>query len=136
MQKVSLKWIDGLRFVVNDEADHSFVIDTKKEVGGTETGFQPVDLILVSLAGCMAFDMVSILKKMHADLKHFSVTVEGERASEHPKRYTRVLLKFKTNKEVKETDLLKVFELSRDKYCSVFWTLKTPPEISFAFEIE
>jgi putative redox protein len=136
MQKVTLEWIDGLRFVVNDEASHSIVIDTKKEVGGTETGFQPVDLILVSLAGCMAFDMVSILKKMQADLKYFTVTVEGQRASEHPKRYIGVLLKFKTNKEVKETDLQKVFELSRDKYCSVFWTLKTPPEISFTLERE
>ena len=136
MQKVSLKWIDGLRFVVNDEAGHSFVIDTKKEVGGAETGFQPVDLILVSLAGCMAFDMVSILKKIKSDLKYFSVSVEGERADEHPKRYTKIFIKFQTNKEVKELDLQKVFELSRDKYCSVFWTLKTPPEINFTFERE
>ena len=136
MQKVSLKWIDGLRFVVNDENKHSFIIDTKQEVGGTETGFQPVDLILVSLGGCMAFDMVSLLKKMKSDIKHFSVSVEGERAGEHPKRYTKIVIKFKTNKEVNETDLQKTFELSRDKYCSVFWTLKTPPIIDFAFERE
>lgn len=134
MQKVSLKWIDNLRFAVNDEAGHSIIIDTKKEVGGTETGFQPVDLILVSLGGCMAFDMVSILKKMKSDIRHFSVTVEAERADEHPKRYTKINLKFKTNSEVKDTDLQKVFELSRDRYCSVFWTLKTPPEIDFTFE--
>lgn len=136
MQKIHLQWIGNLRFVVNDESGHSFVIDTKKEVGGTETGFQPVDLILASLAGCMAFDMVSILRKMKSDLKHFSVSVEGKRADEHPKRYTNILIKFKTNKEVKETDLQKTFELSRDKYCSVFWTLKNPPEINFTFEKE
>jgi putative redox protein len=136
MQKVHLKWIDNLRFFVNDESGHSLVIDTKKEVGGTETGFQPIDLILVSLAGCMAFDMVSILKKMKSELKHFSVSVEGERATEHPKRYTKILIKFKTNDEIKEADLQKVFELSRDKYCSVFWTLQIPPEINFAFEKE
>ncbi len=136
MQKVELKWIDSLRFVAKDENKHSFVLDTKAEVGGTETGFQPVDLILVSLAGCMAFDMVSILKKMKSDLKHFSVAVEGERAPEHPKRYTKILIKFKINKEVKDADLQKVFELSRDKYCSVSWTLKIPPIIDFVFERE
>lgn len=134
MIRVSLKWVDNLRFVVDDEAGHSFIIDTKKEVGGTETGFQPVDLVLVSLGGCMAFDMVSILKKMKSDVRYFSVSVEAERAVEHPKRYTKINLKFKLNPEVKETDLQKVFELSRDRYCSVFWTFKIPPEISFTFE--
>ncbi|MEO0074582.1 MAG: OsmC family protein [candidate division WOR-3 bacterium] len=134
MQKVTLKWIDNLRFVVDDEAGHSFIIDTKKEVGGTEMGFQPVDLLLVSLAGCMAFDMVSILKKMRVDLKNFSVTVIGERATEHPKRFIKINLIFKTNSEIADADLQKVFELSRDRYCSVFWTLKNPPEITFSFE--
>lgn len=134
MQKVTLKWLDNLRFVVDDEAGHSFIIDTKKEVGGTESGFQPVDLLLVSLAGCMAFDMVSILKKMRVNLKNFSVTVIGERAIEHPKRFTKINLIFKTNSEIAEIDLQKVFELSRDRYCSVFWTLKNPPEITFSFE--
>lgn len=136
MQKVTLKWVDNLRFVVDDKNGHSFIIDTKKEVGGTETGFQPVDLILVSLAGCMSFDMVSILKKMKSEVKHFSATVQAERANEHPKRYTKILVQFKTNPEVKESDLNKAFELSRDRYCSVFWTLKTPPQVEFAFERE
>jgi putative redox protein len=134
MQKVSLNWVDNLRFVVDDQAGHSFIIDTKKEVGGTETGFQPVDLVLVSLGGCMAFDMLSILKKMKSDVRYFSASVEAERAPEHPKRYTKINLIFKTNPEVKEADLQKVFELSRDRYCSIFWTLKVPPEINFTFE--
>jgi putative redox protein len=133
MPKVTLKWIDNLRFVVDDHSGHSMVIDTKKEVGGTESGFQPVDLILVAVGGCMAFDIVSILKKMRADVKHFRVTVEGQRATEHPKRYERINLYFETNQEVNESEIKKAFELSRDKYCSVLWTLKTPPEINFYF---
>ena len=131
MQKVELKWIDGLRFVVNDENKHSFVLDTKAEVGGTETGFQPVDLILVSLGGCMAFDMVSILQKKRVNLKDMVVMVEGERANEHPKRYTNITLKIKTNKEVLQADVQRALELSRDKYCSVLSTLQIPPEIKF-----
>jgi putative redox protein len=134
MQRVELKWIDGLRFVVKDENKHSFVLDTKVEVGGTETGFQPVDMVLIGLGGCMAFDIVSILNKKRTDLRNFVVTVEGERANEHPKRYTTILVKIKTNKEVSQSDVQRAMELSRDKYCSVFWTLKTPPEIKFTFE--
>ncbi|MEO0132159.1 MAG: OsmC family protein [candidate division WOR-3 bacterium] len=131
MAKVVLRWIDNLRFVVDDEAGHSIIIDTKKEVGGTDTGFQPLDLLLVSLGGCMGFDIVSILKKMHADLKFFKVTVEGVRANEHPKRCTEINVSFETNPEVKESDLQKAFELSRNKYCSVLWTLKVPATINF-----
>ncbi|MEO0076762.1 MAG: OsmC family protein [candidate division WOR-3 bacterium] len=134
MPRVELKWIDGLRFVAKDDNKHSFILDTKTEVGGTETGFQPVDLILVSLAGCMAFDIVSILQKKRSELKTMTVTVEGERADEHPKRYTKINVIIKTNKEVSDADLQRAFELSRDKYCSVFWTLKIPPEINFFLE--
>jgi len=131
MQKVELKWIDGLRFVVNDENKHSLVLDIKAEIGGTETGFQPVDLILVSLGGCMALDMVSILQKKRVNLKDMVVTIEGERANEHPKRYTNITLKIKTNKEVLQADVQRALELSRDKYCSVLSTLQIPPEIKF-----
>ncbi len=136
MQKVFLKWIDGLRFEVSDENKHSFVIDTKQEIGGNETGFQPVDLILVSLGGCMALDMVSILKKKRTDLKTMEVTIEGERADEHPKRYTKINIKINVNKEVSQADAQRSFELSRDKYCSILSTLQIPPEVKFELKTE
>ncbi len=136
MQKVFLKWIDGLRFAVSDENKHSFIIDTKQEIGGNETGFQPVDLLLVSLAGCMGLDMVSILKKKRSDLKNMEIVVEAERGPEHPKRYTHITVKIKINKEVAEVDYQRAFELSHDKYCSILATLKTPPDIKFEFVTE
>ncbi|MEO0092499.1 MAG: OsmC family protein [candidate division WOR-3 bacterium] len=135
MQKVTLKWIDNLRFVVTDENKHSMILDTKSEVGGTETGFQPIDMILISLGGCMAFDIVSILQKKRAGLKEMIVTVEGERAEEHPKRYTTIKVKIQVNQEIKEEDLQRAFELSRDKYCSAAATLKVPPEVKYELQI-
>ena len=131
MQKVELKWIDGFRFVVKDENNHSFVLDTKTEVGGTETGFQPIDMLLIGLGGCMAFDMISILQKKRTDVRNFVVVVEGERADEHPKRYTSITIKIKCNKEVNQNDIQRAMEISRDKYCSVYATLNKPPEIKF-----
>lgn len=131
MRKVALHWIGNLQFVAADDNKHSLVIDTKQEVGGNETGFQPIDLLLVSLAGCMAMDIVSILRKKHLDLKSLVFDVEGERATEHPKRFTKILLKIKSNEEIPRLDLERAVELSRDKYCSVFSTLKNPPEIFF-----
>ncbi|MEO0093635.1 MAG: OsmC family protein [candidate division WOR-3 bacterium] len=129
-----MNWIKGLQFIARDELGHEIILDTKKEVGGTETGFQPVELLLVSLAGCMAFDIVSILQKKRANLKTLNAVVEGERYFEHPKRYTKIQVRFKTNQEVNRQDLIRAFELSRDKYCSILATLKNPPEIEFQLE--
>lgn len=134
MQRVTLKWVKGLQFIARDELKHEIILDTKKEVGGSETGFQPIDLMLVSLAGCMAFDIVSILQKKRADLKDFVAEVTGERYFEHPKRYTKIIVKFKVNPEVSKEDLNRAFELSKNKYCSMLATLTTPPEIEFQFE--
>jgi putative redox protein len=136
MQKVTIKWVDGLRFIVNDENKHSFVLDTKAEAGGSEMGFQPIDMLLIGLGGCMAFDIVSILQKKRSDLKDFTVTVNGERFTEHPKRYTKILITIKTNKEVNQTDVERALELSRDKYCSVYATLQHTPEIKFELASE
>lgn len=134
MQKVQLKWNKGFQFTARDELGHEIILDTKKEVGGTETGFQPIDLILVSLAGCMAFDIVSILQKKRVDLKSFVAEVEGERYFEHPKRYTKITVKFKANPDANKQAINQAFEISRDKYCSVLATLKTPPAIEFKIE--
>ncbi len=134
MQKVELRWNKGFQFTARDELGHEIALDTKKEVGGTETGFQPIDLTLVSLAGCMAFDIVSILQKKRVDLRSFIAEVKGERYFEHPKRYTKIIVKFKTNKEVDKEAIKQAFEISRDKYCSVLATFKKPPEIEFNLE--
>ena len=134
MQKVQLKWNKGFQFTARDELGHEIILDTKKEVGGAETGFQPIDLIMVSLAGCMAFDIVSILQKKRVDLKSFVAEVEGERYFEHPKRYTKIVVKFKANNEVNNEDINRAFEISRDKYCSVLATFKNPPAIEFKIE--
>ncbi len=134
LRKVELKWVKGLQFTARDELGHEIILDAKKEVGGTETGFQPVDLILVSLAGCMAFDIVWVLQKKKINLQNFETKVEAERHFEHPKRYTKIKIKFKTNAEVDKAALTKAFELSRDKYCSVLATLQNPPTIEFKIE--
>jgi len=89
---------------------------------------------MVSLAGCMAFDIVSILQKKRTNLKSFVTEVEGERYFEHPKRYTKILVKFKANHEVNKEDINQAFEISRDKYCSVLATFKIPPTIECKIE--
>ncbi|NIV11618.1 MAG: osmotically inducible protein OsmC, partial [Aliifodinibius sp.] len=58
--------------------------------GGLDEGFRPMSLLLVSLAGCMGMDIVGILKKKGGKIDSFEIVVNGERAPDHPRRYTKI----------------------------------------------
>jgi putative redox protein len=135
MPKVRLKWIEELKFLAEDEHDHSLVLDPGME-GQNGVGIRPMLLVLMGLGGCMGGDIVSILKKKRVDLAGFEIVVEGERAEEHPKRWTKLVMRITAKGEVPREALGRAFELSRDKYCSVFATIKNPPEVSFEVGVE
>jgi putative redox protein len=128
---VKLTLSKGLQFIVQDSENHSIVIDTLKKFGGFEEGFSPMELLLVSLAGCMGMDIVSILKKKGGKIDAFEISVNGQRAKEHPKKYEKITVKIVCQGEYKREDFLRSFELSRDKYCGALATLHSTPEIEF-----
>ncbi|MEO0097906.1 MAG: OsmC family protein [candidate division WOR-3 bacterium] len=134
MEEVSLKWINGLKFLLTDKENHQVLLDSSKEGGGEGAGFKPIHLFMASIAGCMAMDIVSILKKKREDLKDFSIEITGERTQEHPKRFVKIDIKFRINEEVNKKSLEEAFRLSQEKYCSVLHSVLNPPEINFYFE--
>ena len=100
------------------------------------TGASPMELLLQSLAGCTAMDVVSILQKKRQALTSFQVRVEGERADEHPKVYTKIHLKYNVNgREISEKAVTDAIELSRTKYCSVSAMLAETAEITYEVSI-
>jgi putative redox protein len=135
MPKVRLKWIEELKFLAEDEHGHSLVLDPGME-GQNGVGIRPMLLVLLGLGGCMGGDIVSILKKKRVNLAGFEIVVEGERAEEHPKRWTKLVMRITAKGDVPREALDRAFELSRDKYCSVFATLRNPPEVSFELAVE
>ncbi|MDH4212002.1 MAG: OsmC family protein [candidate division WOR-3 bacterium] len=128
---ITLTWCDGIRFEAEDRYGHKVIVDTEKEFGGSDQGFRPLELILVSLAGCMGMDIVAILQKKGGKIDNFVVEASGVRAEEHPHKYTKITLKFKCEGVYEREDLLRSFELSRDKYCSAVATLSSSPELEF-----
>ena len=124
----------GLQFKAEDEHGHEMIIDTKKEFGGFDQGFRPAELMLVALAGCMGMDVVGILQKKGGKIDRFTIETSGTRAEDHPHKYTKITVRMKCEGDYKREDLLRSFELSRDKYCSVTATLKEKPELKFIVE--
>lgn len=95
-----------------------------------------MDTLLLALAGCMAVDVQVILERSRVPFGALTVDVEGERAPEHPKRYTRIRLIYRVEgpREEHRAKLERAVDLSREKFCSVLHSLR--PDIEIDIEIQ
>lgn len=130
---VELAWMKGMAFETELDG-HKLVVDASVEGGGNDLGPRPKRLMLVALASCTGFDVVSILGKMKIVPEAFNVTVEAVQAEEHPKKYNamKVIYHFK-GKDLPKAKLERAVELSQTRYCGVYATYK--PAVEFETEI-
>jgi putative redox protein len=135
--KVWLRQVDGLALAAKSGSNHWVTLDGPEEFGGHSGATRPMELILMGLAGCTSMDVLSILKKKRVSLVDFSVTVEAERADEHPKVFTNIKLHYVfTGKAIKSQDVERAIELSQTKYCGASAMLARSAEISYDYEIK
>lgn len=118
-------WKGDLTFVGSADSGFSLVMDTFKEVGGNESGFRPVELIAIGVAGCTGMDVISILKKKRQEVTDFEVLVHATRAAEHPKKITRMLIEYVvTGKNIDPAAVERAVQLSEEKYCPSIATIR------------
>ncbi len=121
--QVALRWTgSGLLFRGGRAGGPEIAVD-----GAGEGGPSPMQALLLALAGCSGADVVDLLGKMRVPLTGLVVEVEGDRAPEAPRRYTRVRLRFLAQGVPAESrdKLERAVELSREKDCSVLHTRRT-----------
>lgn len=112
-------------------------LDTSVEQGGENNGFRPMELLLVGLAGCTAMDVISILQKKRQDVTGFEVNVNGERASDHPKVYTHIMVNYRVvGNQIDPAAVERAVELSETKYCSAINTFNKTAVIEHTISIE
>lgn len=111
-------WHDGLTFTGTADSGFAVALGADQEVGGANDGFRPMELMAVSLAGCTAMDVISILRKKRQEVTAFEVGVRAQRAKEHPKVFTRAVIKYEvTGHGIQESALRRAIELSSQAYC-------------------
>lgn len=133
---INLSWKGRLSFEAVTESGHLLPLDAKAEAGGDDKGPSPMEVLLVSLAGCTGMDVASILKKKRVNLRNMAIRAEGERAPQHPKYFTKIDVLFNLEgADIKEKDVKQAIELSRDRYCSVSAMLKEKAQISYRWNI-
>ncbi|MFN7035382.1 MAG: OsmC family protein [Bellilinea sp.] len=118
-------WKGDLTFVGSSDSGFSLVMDSFKEVGGNESGFRPVELIAIGVAGCTGMDVISILKKKRQEVTAFEVLVHATRAADHPKKITHMLIEYVvTGKNIDPAAVERAVQLSEEKYCPSIATLR------------
>ncbi|MDI6716377.1 MAG: OsmC family protein [Actinomycetota bacterium] len=135
--KARVKWVDGKQFIGINERNSAVVMDSLKEAGGEGVGIKPTELLLISLAGCTAIDVISILAKKKQTVTSFSVEVEGTQRKDYPQAFEDIRIVYKLKGENLDIAAVhRAIELSETKYCSVRATLTGHPNITHTFEIE
>jgi putative redox protein len=98
-------------------------------------GLSPMQALGFALAGCMAMDVVHVLKKGRHDLQGLKVGLVAERAEEEPRRFTSVALQFTITGKVPPEPIQRAIDLSREKYCSVWNSLRQDIELTATFTV-
>jgi putative redox protein len=125
-----------MSFVGESDSGHSVVMDGAPEAGGRNLGVRPMEMLLLGLGGCTAFDVVSILHKSRQQLVDCEVEIEAERAEEIPKVFTKIHVHFiVSGKDLDESKVAKAVALSADKYCSASRMLEKATTITHDFEV-
>ncbi len=129
-------WDGAARFVGVSASGHRVVMDGPPEAGGLDQGPRPMEMVLLGLGGCSAFDVVQILRKGRRAVAGCEVEIEAERAATDPRVFTRIHLRFVvTGAELDRRRVERAVTLSADKYCSVARMLACTAEITHEAEL-
>lgn len=135
--KATLNWQDGLAFTGSADSGHTVAIDGPPQLGGNNTGSRPMELLLMSVGGCSAMDVMHILKKARQDVTDCRIEVEGQRVDTEPKVFTDIHLQFiVTGHDLSEKHVARAVELSAEKYCSASIMLSASVNMTHGYTIE
>jgi len=132
--KITLR--EGVSFLGETDSGHAVLMDGAPEAGGKNLGPRPMEMILLGLGGCTAFDVVLILRKSRQIITDCQVAIEAQRAITDPKVFTQIHLHFiVTGKELNPKQVERAINLSAEKYCSASMMLKDTVKITHDYEI-
>lgn len=135
--KAYLKQIKGITFAGKTDSNHWVTIDGPENFSGSDAGIRPKELLLISLAGCTASDVVSILQKKRVNFNDFEINISAELTEEHPKVYSKIDLEYVVyGTDINPKDVERAIELSQTKYCGVTAMLEKAVKINHTYRIE
>ncbi len=134
--KTRIKWVQDATFIGESPSGHAVVMDGPPEAGGRNLGPRPMEMLLLGMGGCTAFDVIEILKRSRQSVTDCVVEIEATRAEKVPKVFTHLHAHYiVTGKDLSEDRVARAVMLSAEKYCSASIMLGKAAEITHDFEI-
>ena len=128
-KNVHLNWDPDQQFILQDKDNLQIVMKKPKGVSAS-------DLLPMALIGCASHDVVEILNKQKQDLRQLKVTAESIQDDDPPWRFRKITVRFQViGKDIDPEKVRKAIQISEEKYCSVYATLKDALEIVNDFEV-
>jgi putative redox protein len=129
--KARVKWVQDVMFVGESGSGHSVVMDGAPEAGGRNLGFRPMEMLLLGLGGCSAFDVMLILKRGRESVTDCVVEIDAERATTDPKVFTKIQMHYTvTGQALDRKKVERAVALSAEKYCSASAILAKTAELT------
>jgi putative redox protein len=133
-REATITWLKNRQFVGTDGTRHSVVMSSQDEENAV--GMSPSQLLLVSLGGCTAYDVVNIWEKKRQPLTGLEIKVTGEREKDPPWTYRKIHIEYVLRGDgLSEKAVHDAVELSETKYCSVAATVRHAAEITYEYTI-
>jgi putative redox protein len=134
--KARIKWVQDVMFLGESGSGHSVVMDGAPDAGGRNLGVRPMEMLLLGLGGCSAFDVMLILKRGREAVTDCVVDIDAERATTDPKVFTKIQMHYTVTGHA--LDLKKVeraVALSAEKYCSASAIMAKTAELTHTITI-
>ena len=101
----------------------------------SKEGASPMQALAFALAGCMAMDVVHVLRKGRHELRGLRVDLTAQRAPAEPRRFTHITLHYTITGSIPDEPVARAIQLSREKYCSVWHSMRQDIELEVTFTV-
>lgn len=134
--KARVKWVQDVMFVGESGSGHAVVMDGAQDAGGRNLGLRPMEMLLLGLGGCSAFDVVLILKRGRERVTDCVVDIDADRAETDPKVFTNIRMRYVvTGRGLDTGKVERAVKLSEEKYCSASAIISKTAQITHTVEI-
>jgi len=134
--KARIKWVEDRTFIGESGSGHKIVLGTAFGSDGGSPGPSSMELVLIGLGGCSAYDVVHILEKGREAIEDVTVELEAERAQQDPKVFTRIHMHFVVKgRGLAAEKVERAIALSVEKYCSASAMIAKTATITHDFEV-
>ena len=126
----------GMHFDVETGSEHHILLDAAEHNGGQNTGPQPMEILLVGLAGCAGMDIIAILRKKRQDITAYEVRIHGERTEEYPRVFVEITIEhIFTGHTVQPAAVERAIQLTEERYCGASAILGKTAKLTHTFRI-